>query len=52
MFILDTAGRSQLDADLMDELNAIQKKVHITEVLLVVDAMIGQEALNVAQGFP
>ena len=49
--ILDTAGRSQLDADLMDELNAIQKKVPITEVLLVVDAMIGQEALNVAQGF-
>ncbi len=49
--ILDTAGRSQLDAELMDELNAIQKKVPITEVLLVVDAMIGQEALNVAQGF-
>ena len=49
--ILDTAGRSQLDSDLMDELNAIQKKVPVTEVLLVVDAMIGQEALNVAQGF-
>ena len=49
--ILDTAGRSQLDAELMDELNAIQKKVPITEILLVVDAMIGQEALNVAQGF-
>lgn len=49
--ILDTAGRSQLDDALMDELNAIQKKVPITEILLVVDAMIGQEALNVAQGF-
>ncbi len=49
--ILDTAGRSQLDAGLMEELNAIQKKVPITEILLVVDAMIGQEALNVAQGF-
>jgi signal recognition particle subunit SRP54 len=49
--ILDTAGRSQLDAALMDELTAIQKKVPITEALLVVDAMIGQEALNVAQGF-
>jgi signal recognition particle subunit SRP54 len=49
--ILDTAGRSQLDAELMDELSAIQKKVPITEILLVVDAMIGQEALNVAEGF-
>jgi len=49
--ILDTAGRSQLDAELMDELSAIQKKVPITETLLVVDAMIGQEALNVAEGF-
>lgn len=49
--ILDTAGRSQLDAELMDELTAIQKKVEITEILLVIDAMIGQEALNVAQGF-
>ncbi len=49
--ILDTAGRSQLDAALMDELSAIQKKVPITEILLVVDAMIGQEALNVAEGF-
>ncbi len=49
--ILDTAGRSQLDTELMDELNAIQKKVPVTEALLVVDAMIGQEALNVAQGF-
>lgn len=49
--ILDTAGRSQLDADLMDELSAIEKNVDITETLLVVDAMIGQEALNVAQGF-
>lgn len=51
VIILDTAGRSQLDAELMDELNAIQKKIPITEVLLVVDSMIGQEALNVAQGF-
>jgi len=49
--ILDTAGRSQLDTELMDELSAIQKKVPITEILLVVDAMIGQEALNVAEGF-
>jgi signal recognition particle subunit SRP54 len=49
--ILDTAGRSQLDESLMSELHAIAEKVDITETLLVVDAMIGQEALNVAQGF-
>ena len=49
--ILDTAGRSQMDADLMEELSAIKKKVAITEILLVVDAMIGQESVNVAQGF-
>ena len=51
VMILDTAGRSQLDSELMDELSAIQKKVPLTEILLVVDSMIGQEALNVAQGF-
>ncbi|GAB4475213.1 MAG: signal recognition particle protein [Anaerolineales bacterium] len=49
--ILDTAGRSQLDQELMDELGAIQQQVKPTEILLVVDAMIGQEAVNVAQGF-
>ena len=49
--ILDTAGRSQMDQELMDELRAIEKKVPVTETILVVDAMIGQEALNVAQGF-
>ena len=49
--ILDTAGRSQLDNELMEELRAIQKRVQPAEVLLVVDAMIGQEAVNIAQGF-
>ncbi len=49
--IIDTAGRSQLDQLLMDELRAIQKNVNAIEVLLVVDAMIGQEALHVAEGF-
>ena len=49
--ILDTAGRSQLDHALMDELRAIQGKVHPAEVLLVVDSMIGQEAVNIAKGF-
>jgi len=51
VLILDTAGRSQMDADLMAELGAIKRKIAITEILLVVDSMIGQEAVNVAQGF-
>jgi signal recognition particle subunit SRP54 len=51
IMIMDTAGRSQLDAELMGELKAIRAKVNPVETLLVVDAMIGQEALNVAQGF-
>ncbi len=49
--IIDTAGRSQLDADLMAELRAMVQFVSPIEVLLVVDAMIGQEALHVADGF-
>ncbi|HXF86672.1 MAG TPA: signal recognition particle protein [Anaerolineales bacterium] len=51
VLIVDTAGRSQLDAQLMDELKAIAAKVPPVETLLVVDSMIGQEALNIAQGF-
>ena len=51
VLIVDTAGRSQLDETLMNELRAIEKKVSPVEVLLVVDAMIGQEALHVAEGF-
>lgn len=51
VMIIDTAGRSQLDDQLMDELKAIKKRVPLVEVLLVVDAMIGQEALHVAEGF-
>ena len=49
--IVDTAGRSQLDGTLMSELQSIVQKVPPTETLLVVDAMIGQEALHVAEGF-
>jgi signal recognition particle subunit SRP54 len=49
--ILDTAGRSQLDDELMDEIKAINSKVDLAEILLVVDAMIGQEAVNIASGF-
>jgi signal recognition particle subunit SRP54 len=51
VLILDTAGRSQLDNALMEELRAIQSRVNPAEVLLVVDAMIGQEAVNIAKGF-
>ena len=51
VLIIDTAGRSQLDDDLMDELNSIQQAVPSNEILLVVDSMIGQEALHVAKGF-
>jgi len=51
VIILDTAGRSQLDDALMDELVGIQATINCNEILLVVDAMTGQEALNIAQGF-
>jgi len=51
VMIVDTAGRSQLDTELMEELKAIGRKANPVETLLVVDAMIGQEALNIAQGF-
>lgn len=51
VLILDTAGRSQLDDQLMEELQAITAKVNPVEVILVVDAMIGQEAVNIASGF-
>ena len=49
--IMDTAGRSQLDDTMMDELQSIVRKVHPAETLLVVDSMVGQEALHVAEGF-
>ncbi|MEA3440087.1 MAG: signal recognition particle protein [Chloroflexota bacterium] len=49
--ILDTAGRSQLDDELMQELRNIKESVKPVEVLLVTDAMIGQEAVNIANGF-
>ena len=51
VIILDTAGRSQLDNELMDELKGIQSRVGPSEVMLVVDAMIGQESVNIAKGF-
>ncbi len=49
--ILDTAGRLQIDETLMKELEDIKKQVEVTETLLVVDAMTGQEAVNVADTF-
>ena len=49
--IVDTAGRLQIDETLMRELEEIKKAVEVTETLLVVDAMTGQEAVNVAETF-
>ena len=49
--IVDTAGRSQMDETLMSELQAIRTRVDPAEILLVVDAMIGQESVNIAKGF-
>jgi signal recognition particle subunit SRP54 len=49
--IIDTAGRLQIDADLMDQLRDVRDAVHPHDTLLVVDAMTGQEAVNVATEF-
>jgi len=49
--IIDTAGRLHIDEELMLELEGIKKEVNPDEILLVVDAMTGQDAVNVAQSF-
>ena len=49
--VVDTAGRLQIDAELMDELRAIDAAIEPQNTLLVVDAMTGQEAVNVAEAF-
>jgi signal recognition particle subunit SRP54 len=49
--ILDTAGRLQVDAELMDELKRLKRAVPVTETLLVADSMTGQEAVKVGQSF-
>ena len=49
--ILDTAGRLHIDEELMDELSDIKRELNPTEILLVVDAMTGQDAVNVAKTF-
>ncbi|MFB2010455.1 signal recognition particle protein [Flintibacter sp. P01028] len=51
MVFLDTAGRLHVDEALMDELRRIKAAVSPTEILLVVDAMIGQDAVNAAKAF-
>ncbi|MDY6325410.1 MAG: signal recognition particle protein [Catonella sp.] len=51
LLFLDTAGRLQIDEDMMDELVEIKNTVSVTQTLLVVDAMTGQEAVNVAKTF-
>ncbi|GIL12135.1 MAG: signal recognition particle protein [Chloroflexota bacterium] len=49
--ILDTAGRLQIDDQMMAELEEIKRRVNPAEILLVADSMTGQEAVNIAQGF-
>jgi signal recognition particle subunit SRP54 len=49
--VVDTAGRLQIDAALMKELSEVRRAAEPDEVLLVVDAMTGQDAINVAKGF-
>ena len=49
--ILDTAGRLHIDLELMDELKDLKKLAHPNEIMLVVDAMTGQDAVNVAKAF-
>ncbi|MFR7990909.1 MAG: signal recognition particle protein [Anaerovoracaceae bacterium] len=51
VLIVDTAGRLQIDEALMEELAEIKKAVKPHEILLVVDALTGQDAVNVAEGF-
>ena len=51
VMIVDTAGRLQMDQELMEELSEIKKAVKPQEILLVVDALTGQDAVNAAEGF-
>ena len=51
VLIIDTAGRLHIDEELMDELESIRNSIEISDVLLAVDAMTGQEAVNVAEAF-
>ena len=49
--LVDTAGRLHVNEELMEELRAIKEAVRPEEILLVVDAMTGQDAVNVARSF-
>ena len=49
--ILDTAGRLHIDSELMDELKRITETVEVHDILLVIDAMVGQDAVNIAKAF-
>ena len=49
--IVDTAGRLQIDEELMDELKSLSSEFKFNEILLVIDAMMGQDAINVINGF-
>ncbi len=49
--LIDTAGRLHVDEELMDELDNIKNKVNPQEILLVIDSMMGQDAINVITGF-
>ena len=51
ILIFDTAGRLHIDEDMMNEIQALQKIINPDETLLVVDAMTGQDAVNIAEGF-
>ncbi|MBQ1278838.1 MAG: signal recognition particle protein [Clostridia bacterium] len=49
--ILDTAGRLHIDGELMDELRRVTEAIEVNNILLVIDSMIGQDAVNVAKAF-
>ena len=49
--ILDTAGRLHIDTELMDELKRITQAVDVNNILLVIDSMVGQDAVNIAKAF-
>jgi len=51
VLLVDTAGRLQIDQPMMDELKALKAELQPQEILLVADAMTGQEAVNIAEGF-
>lgn len=51
VLIVDTAGRLQIDEELMNELVELKKALHPHEILLAVDALTGQDAVNIASGF-